>query len=346
MPARVAFNALALRPNGTGVQTYIAEVLTALAARGAPLRAAVQADAATRLPDGVEPLVRPVSAGLRRTLDGLRALGPTELVHGLDVDLPLRPGAPTVATVHDLSVFDVPGSYSRWRAAGERLVVAQALRRADRVIAVSSFTAERVKSRFDRSCVVVLEAPPSDLGPATEVEVRSVRSRHQLPESFVLHVGTVEERKNLAMLALACERARVPLVLAGGVPAGRSAPAGAQLLGYVPRVDLAALYGAATVVAYPSSYEGFGLPPLEAMQCGAPVVAANTTSLPEALGTGATLVSPHDVDAWVAALTELFGDADQRAALAGEGRRWSSRRTWTDVASETAEVYRGLGVDL
>jgi glycosyltransferase involved in cell wall biosynthesis len=346
MPARIAFNALALRPNGTGVQTYIAELLAALSMRGsARLTAAVQADAVGELPATVGPLVRPVSSGGRRVLTGLRSLGSVDLVHGLDVDLPLRPGAPTVATVHDLSVFDVPGSLSRWRALGERLVMTQALRRADTIVAVSSFTAERVAERFGRPSVVVLEAAPSDLRPAPPEAVASAKARYRLPERFVLHVGTMEARKNLALLARACARAEVDLVLAGRAPAGRSAPAAATLLGYVPRRDLAALYGAATVVAYPSCYEGFGLPPLEAMQCGAAVVAADATSLPEALGSGAVLVPPGDVDGWTAALRALVEDEEHREQVIEQGWDWAARRSWDDVATETVEVYRALGVD-
>ena len=347
MQPQVAFNALALRPDGTGVQTYIAELLTALAERSTGrLRAAVQADASRLLPARIEPLVRPVSSGLRRTLTGLRSLGPADLVHGLDVDLPLRPGAPTVATVHDLSVFDVPGSFRRHRALGEQVVVRQALRRADTIIAVSSFTAERVQARFGRSAVVVLEATPTGLTAAPPAAVASVRARYGLPEHFVLHVGTIEARKNLPMLAEACAQVGVPLVLAGALPAGQSAPAGSTTLGYVPREHLAALYGAAAVVAYPSRYEGFGLPPLEAMCCGAPVVAADATSLPEALGSGAVLVPPTDVGRWASVLRALISDEAQRTELAAAGQRWAARRSWHHVAAETVAVYRSYGIEV
>ena len=345
MRARVTLNALALRPGGSGVQTYIRELLRELAPRlDAELVAAVQADAAGELPPGVQALVRRSCAGLRRTLAGLRSLGPSDLVHGLDVDLPVRSDAPTVATVHDLAVFDVPWAFPWWRARGEQLTVAQALRRADRIIAVSSFTAERVQARFGRQAVVVPLAAGPDMRPPSAAEVERVRTSYGLERPFVLHVGTVEPRKDVATLAAGCRRAGVPLVLAGATPDPTLVPGGARALGYVPRGDLGALYGTATVVAYPSRYEGFGLPPLEAMACGAPVVASRVASLPEVLGGGAEMVRPGAVDELASALRELLADEARRTALSSAGQRVASRLSWSATAGATADVYRGLGV--
>ena len=345
MPPTLAYNALALRPRGTGVQTYIRELLGAVAgATGADLVAAVQTDAAALLPERVDPRLRPTSSGARRALDGLRSVGPADVVHGLDVDLPAFPRAPTVSTVHDLSVFDVPWAYSKVRALGEQRLVRQALRRADAIVAVSSFTAERIAARFGRTSVVVPEAAPSDLAPADPDQIVDVQRRHGLPDDFALHVGSVEPRKDLATLAAACRGAGIAMVLAGPVPDPKHVPAGARVLGYVPDGDLAALYGAATVVAYPTRYEGFGLPPLEAMVCGAPVIASRVASLPEVLGDGARLVPPGDVAAWTVALRELVADDAARATLATEGRKRAGALSWTATAAATLAVYRRLGV--
>jgi glycosyltransferase involved in cell wall biosynthesis len=251
---------------------------------------------------------------------------------------------PAVATVHDLSVFDVPWAFARRRAIAERAIVSSSINRADAVIAVSAFTAERVMALLGRQAVVIHEAPSPSFGPPASGEVEDVVARYGLPPQFVLHVGTVEPRKDIETVAAAARIAGVPLVLAGAIPDTRRVPAGVRTLGYVPSVDLGPLYGAATIVAYPSRYEGFGLPPLEAMACGAPVVASATSSLPEVLGDGAVLVPPGDAAALAAALTRIANDADERAELVTRGQRRAASFSWDTAAKATLDLYAKLGV--
>ena len=339
----LAFNALALRVDGSGVQTYIRELLRHLARlTDARLVAAVQDDAIGALPDGVSALPRRRSAGWRRAWDGFRSLGPSDLVHGLDVDLPLRARAPTVATVHDLSVFDVPWTMTRRRAAGERLLLRQAVGRADAIVAVSAFTAERLSERLHRDAQVIPLAPSPEMAPPSTSDVEAVRAKFDLPETFVLHVGTVEPRKDTPTLAAACVACGVPLVLAGAVRT--AVPPGTRALGYVDRGDLPGLFGAAAVVGYPSHYEGFGLPPLEAMACGAVVVATRTASLPEVLGDGAEIVPVGDVSALTSALRHLLNDDAQRSELKAAGLRRAASFSWEVTATSTLALYRSLGI--
>ncbi|HUC37233.1 MAG TPA: glycosyltransferase family 1 protein [Acidimicrobiales bacterium] len=344
-PARLAFNALALQPEGSGVQTYVRELLRSLSVElDAHLVAAVRSDATDQLPAIVEARVRPPARGVRRFLEGARSIGPADLVHGLDASVPIQRKVPMVVTVHDLAVYDVPWAFRRSWVLGTRAVMAHAMRRADEVIAVSEFTAERARSRFGRSAKVIAEAPSASLGPPGDAEIEEVRGRYGLPRQFVLYVGTVEPRKDVATLSRACRELEVPLAIAGRVGHLFQIPLGAQALGYVPETDLAALYGAATAVAYPSVYEGFGLPPLEAMACGAPVVAYSIPPIREVVGDAALLTAPHDEQQLASALRSLLFDEDLRSALSEAGLARSAELTWDAAAAATANVYRSIGI--
>ena len=344
---RIVFNALPLDARGGGVSTYIRELLAALVpVVDAELVAAVRPTGRDELPDGVAPLVLAESHGIRRAVAGARGFGPAELVHGLDVDLPLRSGGLRVATVHDMAIFDVPWAFPRYRVLGERVVARAAVRRADVVVAVSEFTAERVRVLCGRDAVVVHEAPVPGMVPATEDDVGRVRHVYELPDRFVLHVGNIEPRKDLPTLADACRRVGVPLVLTGHSLWASRAPETVVQIGHVPTGDLPALYGAATLVGYASRYEGFGLPPVEAMACGAAVVSTPVPAVDEVAGEGAATFTPGDVDGLTEVLRALLDDDDRRRALADRGLRAVAALSWDKTARDTADVYRSLGLML
>lgn len=344
--ATLRFGALALRPNGAGTSTYIRELLAAMAAENpaVSLSALVQADAVGAIPAPVEPIVRSTSAGTRRALHGLVPVRDVRLFHGLDVDLPLWGPDQAVSTVHDLSFFDAPWAYGPYRLRGERLLLRNAVRRADALIAVSEFTAERLAHWFGREATVIPLAPPTWARVPTEDEARMIRSKHRLPERFLLHVATMEPRKDVALVADVASQLKMPLVLAGEGTTESTSAAGTISLGFVPTTDLPALFSAATVVCYSSRYEGFGLPPVEAMACGGVVVASEVGALPQVCGNGAVLVTRHDPESWLAAIRPLVHDASARAQLRRDAATATAALTWQSVARQTFEVYRSLGM--
>ncbi len=191
--------------------------------------------------------------------------------------------------------------------------------------------------------------------------LRAVRSKYQMPERFLLHVGTIEPRKNLERLIAAYKQVRdersgasaeqgaFGLILAGkpgwladGILRLAGETAGVQLAGPVADEDLPALYTIASGLVYPSLYEGFGFPPLEALACGTPAVASNTSSLPELLGDAALLVDPHDTAALCHALRRLLDEPDLARTARTAGPRQAAHFSWPRAAQQLLHVYYSL----
>ncbi|SNS78303.1 Glycosyltransferase involved in cell wall bisynthesis [Rhodococcoides kyotonense] len=304
----------------------------------------VQKDAVGELPSEVSPIPRRVADGAVRALLGALPVGSADVVHGLDVDLPLVTRAFTVATVHDLSVIDMPSASSRFRALGEQRLVRHTLRRADLLLAVSQFTADRIKAVSGRDAVVTELAPAAWARPPQDDVVDKVRAKYSLPDKFVLQVGTVEPRKNVQLVADAAEKVGVPCLLAGAGSTGPDKPTSAIGLGYVDAEDLPGLYAAATVTAYASRYEGYGLPPVEAMACGGAVVASAVGALPDVVGNGAVLLKSEDESDWADALRPLVFDDAARDELTAAATTAAQEMSWRRTAEKTARAYRDAGV--
>jgi len=276
------------------------------------------------------------------------------LLHSLAFVSPLLNPFPSVVTVYDLS-FTLPASHFAQRPA-QRLyltaLTAHSCRRARRVIAISASTRHDLVTRFGLAPEKIdLAYPGLDAAfrPLPTAEVEAFRQRKGLPEKFILHVGTLEPRKNLANLirAFAGLPPSLSLVLAGGrgwlyhelyaLAQNLQLTERIRFPGFIPADELVYWYNAAAVFAYPSVYEGFGMPVIEALACGRPVVTSNVSSLPEAGGEAALLVTPDDVPELATALRRALQLSPAELA---RGPAHAARFTWRATAEQTVACYQ------
>jgi glycosyltransferase involved in cell wall biosynthesis len=290
----------------------------------------------------------------------LRRLG-IDVFHGPAFMIPRAAhGLATVVTIHDLVAFlhpkTVPWRYSLYM----RAQIRAALSRADRIIAISRAEAQELVETAgappERIRVVYHGVEPRFRPPAGPEEAAPVLARYGIERPFLFHLGNIEPRKNLVSVFRAYERVLdradggVSLVVAGAEGwlcretleearrlTGRRAPI---FTGYVPEGDVPALLGAASVFVFPSLYEGFGLPILEAMACGVPVVTSDRGAMREIAGGAASLVEPEDPDAIAQAILGILEDRAAAARLAAAGRAHAAGFTWERTAAETLGVYR------
>lgn len=280
------------------------------------------------------------------------------LFHGTNFDLPYWAGCPTVLTIHDLSLLLFPETHEKRlvRRAQRRLPLM--VRKATAIITPSETVKGEVCRHLgvnDDKVFAIPEAARAAFYPVASSETEPVRQRLGVGPEFILFVGTVEPRKNLMTLVRAFERivkthARVQLVIAG-----QEGWLSSELMTYLDaseirdRVvftghlsddDLRALYSSCRVFVYPSLYEGFGLPLLEAMVCGAPVVTSNVGSIVETVGDAARLVSPTDADELAHAFTTLLDDAREREHLSALGIAHAKKFSWERTAAATWDLYQ------
>ena len=344
------------------MRRYVNALVPGLRALGAPLDLVVLGGSPRDVPEGVahvaEPRHPPTNLGW--TLVGLPIAARRariDLLHAPAYTAPVGIRTPVVVTVHDVSYERHPEWYPYRRDRLRRAFYRASARSAARVLTDSAFSAAEIHAAYgiarDRIAVVPLGVVPRFASEAAPAGV---------PAPFVLHVGDLHARRNLPVVlddVIALRRrgggaAGLTLALAGvdrGVVAdlhARAAAAGAPdalaVLGIVSDARLDALYREAAALVYPSLYEGFGLPVLEAMARGTPVVATRASSVPEVLGDAGVLLEPDDAAGWVASLDAIIGQPERRAALAEAGRARAAAFTWERTARETYEVYlRALG---
>ena len=274
--------------------------------------------------------------------------------------IPLMPPCPMVTTVHDISFRLYPNWFPKKHRLLLNATVPAAIRRASQVITVSESSRRdmiRIYGVPPEKIHAIHEAAGPEYSPMDRDKARAVvREKYGIHDAYVLAVGVLQPRKNFALLleafAIARRRAKLPhrLVITGkagwdyenlGVLAGRLGIIDSvQFTGYVADADLPPLYAGAEALAFPSLYEGFGLPPLEAMACGTPALVSDAPAMPEIAGEGAWVLPVMSPNAWADAIESICTDSSLRAAWAERGIRRAAEFSWDRTARQTKEVYQ------
>ena len=269
--------------------------------------------------------------------------------------MPLR-RVPSVLTVHDLIFHLFPQHHKRLNYWYLSKAMPLFCDRADAIIAVSEASKRDIVRCYGvpgHKVTVVHEAAAPHFRPPSAASVEAARRRYGLPEQYILHVGTIEPRKNLVRLVDAVRQVRARLPAIGLVVVGKRGwlyrdffqqladlpPEAVTVPGYVPDEDLPSVYGGAALCAVPSLYEGFGLPILEAMACGTPVACSRTSSLPEIGGEAPAYFDPTDTDAMAEAMRRVLMDQQLQREMSEIGLAQAARFSWERAAQETMKVY-------
>lgn len=281
-------------------------------------------------------------------------LGTYDLYHAGAFVSPLILPKPSIVTVYDLSFIHYPQVLTTARRLYLRMFTAMSCNRAARVIAISQSTADDLTASLgippEKIDVALCGYDQERYQPLHPADVAAFRVEKGLPKRFWLYLGTLEPRKNLVTLidAYAQLKDKPPLVLAGGKGwmydsiferiQQHGLEGQIHLPGFIPAEELPLWYNSAELFVYPSVFEGFGLPVLEAMACGTPVIVSNASSLPEVADGAGMLVPPHDVEAWIHAFQTA--DADWLKEAAARGLEKARQFTWQNTAEATIRSYQ------
>jgi glycosyltransferase involved in cell wall biosynthesis len=369
LPLRVAIDAHAVGTGLAGNETYITNLIEALASmdtHNSYTLYVTQREAVERFhgrwPNFTVRRTLPHTPLVRIPMTLVRELRrrPVDLLHVQYTAPPFIP-CPVIATIHDLSFEHLPETFKRRSRMQLRLTVRRTARRAAQVITSSEYSRQDIIETYEiapeRVSAVPLAASASFAPVTDEKELRRVREHYGIEGDYLLAVGSIQPRKNLVRLIRAYSdlrrsrpQANLPrLVLVGkrawlyketvGSVAAHGIDDLTIFTGYVRERDLPALYSGAHAFVYPSYFEGFGLPPLEAMQCGAPVIVGNRTSLPEVVGDAGLLFDPFDERALAEAIARVIDDAELRRELRRKGFERARLFNWRETARLTLLAY-------
>ena len=285
-----------------------------------------------------------------------------QLFHGTNYDVPLWRGCRSVLTIHDLSLLLHPETHERRSVARARRRLPVMAKTADAIVVPTEAVRQEVCEHLrvgEQKVFVVPEAAREVFHAVDFVETSATRQTLGIGDEFILTVGTIEPRKNIPALVTAFERvllgkpnSQLQLVIAGGngwlsgpsFNAVKNSRAAEQIVltGYQHDQALRDLYSSCRVFVYPSLYEGFGLPPIEAMACGAPVVVSDIPALVESTGGAGRVANARDAGELAEAISDVLNDESKRAGLSQAGRRRATELSWTQTAIKTMQIYESL----
>lgn len=278
------------------------------------------------------------------------------------IGLPPKKNFPTVVTVHDLIPYVLPETVGPGYLKIFQREMPRILQEADHIITVSEHSKNDLKKIMgvaDEMITVIHEAPESTYKPIKrEVAKARIQNKYGISGRFILYIGGFSPRKNLRGLINAYNKIykemKTPCKLVILGKPSRDYPGLIKLVeslglgewvlfpGFIPMQDLPFFYNASDLFVYPSFYEGFGLPPIEALACGTPTIVSNVSSLPEVVGDAAIQVNPHDLVALAAAMHRVLTEPEMEQELRKKGLKWAENFSWTKTAAQTIKVYQDV----
>lgn len=361
---QIAFDARSLNTGGTGDSTYFRELIIALAKTNPADEYLLYADA----PDSAREELASAFANVTTHSIPYRIgllWNQTDLVPQVEEQgisllhsqyiLPWKFCGKLVVTIHDVSFLEHPEWFSPRLRMVKKLLIPRAARRADMVITGSEYSRQAIAKTCNVSLNKIIVTPYAAGAWARRVDAdahNDILQKYFLETPFLLGVGLRGIRKNnqiiIKALDILARQNKIPhlkLALCGSpeqFPAEVASHPNVQFLGWVPQEDLPPLYALAAAAVYPSVYEGFGLPVLEAMACGCPMICSNVTSLPEVAGDAALQIDPNNAEAWAEAIAKVLLDEVLREKMIDSGLKRAQEFSWERTARETREIYQSM----